>query len=434
MPQLDRFRYHAEQQRLWSERKSKRFQVVAAGRRSGKTELSKRKIVEAACDPPNEHAMYFCGAPTYAQVKRIYWDDMVSMLAPITLEVNKTDLTIRTVLGSSVTLIGLDKPERVEGVPWSGCIVTEAANIKPEAWASNILPALDTPGIYGWATLEGVPEGRNWYHDLVKAVQAGEYGDNWGYYHWISADILPPEIIEQAKRNLDELTYEQEYEASFVNFAGSCYYGWSEANIRPMAYDYGMPLHLCFDFNVSPGVAIAIQQHDDGDYVVDEIHIPRNSNTELVCNRLIDAFGAHEHPIYLYGDATGEARRTSGLYGSDWHIIKNMLTDGIPGARIIPRVPPSNPRERARVNAVNSRLKDGCGDRHFYVDPHCVNTVRDFEGVQVDDDGRINKKDRGLSHITDAIGYYLHTLYPISSYDPAGAVTGRVVVGDPNRF
>lgn len=386
------------------------------------------------CNPPRENAQYAAGAPTFPQVRRIFFDDMISKLKPIITDVNKSELRIEVMTGASLTLVGLDKPERIEGVPWSGIGVTEIASVKPDALFSNLIPALDTPGVYGWGQFEGVPEGRNYMYDLVKRIQGGQLGDSWGYYHWLSADILPKEIIDQARANLDELTFKQEYEAAFVNFIGLCYYAWTDANVRPCRYDPDKSLHFCFDFNVSPGIAIAIQQFDDGDYVVGEVHIPRNSNTEMVCNRLISMYTAHIGHVYLYGDATGESRKSSGIVGTDWHIIRNMLSEGIKESTIIPRIPKANPRERARINAMNSRLKDGSGEKHFFVDPSCVNTIRDFEGVQVADDGTINKKDASLTHITDAIGYYIHSLYPIGGYDPAGAFRGRVVIGQGTNF
>jgi hypothetical protein len=61
--------------RLWTE--NKRFSVVPAGRRSGKTELAKRKLVasmhvkKAWADP-----RYFASAPTRDQAKRIFWRDL----------------------------------------------------------------------------------------------------------------------------------------------------------------------------------------------------------------------------------------------------------------------------------------------------------------------------------------------------------------------
>ena len=51
-----------------------RFFINPSGRRSRKTLIAKRKTLLAALRNPNTN--YFCGAPTHAQAKNIYWNDL----------------------------------------------------------------------------------------------------------------------------------------------------------------------------------------------------------------------------------------------------------------------------------------------------------------------------------------------------------------------
>lgn len=67
-------RDHPTQLALITERK--RFKVVPAGRRSGKTERAKRYVVKEAL---REAGPYFVAAPTRDQVKRIYWADLKAL-------------------------------------------------------------------------------------------------------------------------------------------------------------------------------------------------------------------------------------------------------------------------------------------------------------------------------------------------------------------
>jgi len=71
-----------------------RFPVVPAGRRSGKTERFKRFIVKQAWKNPNE--LYFAGAPTYQQVKKIFWQDLkrLSFAATFPKSPSESDLII----------------------------------------------------------------------------------------------------------------------------------------------------------------------------------------------------------------------------------------------------------------------------------------------------------------------------------------------------
>jgi hypothetical protein len=66
---------------------------------------------------------------------------------------------------------------------------------------------------------------------------------------------------------------------------------------------------------------------------------------------------------------------------------------------------------------VNSRLKNAAGQVRLLVDPIAApHVMKDFEGVTVLDggSGEIDKKrDLLLSHLTDAIGYYVHEKHPL---------------------
>jgi hypothetical protein len=95
--------------------------------------------------------------------------------------------------------------------------------------------------------------------------------------------------------------------------------------------------------------------------------------------------------------------------GSDWQLVQAELRP-VFHDRLSLRVPPSNPRERVRLNAVNSRLKSAAGDIRLMVDPvKAPHVVKDFEGVRLLEggSGEIDKKaDPHLSHLSDGVGYY----------------------------
>lgn len=404
-----------------------RFNVVPAGRRSGKTERAKRKLVQCALRGSREFypARFFAAAPTRDQAKRIFWADLKAMVPePLTLDKSETDLMIKLPL-SELWVLGMDKPERIEGTPWDGGVLDEYGNMKPQAWGAHVRPALSDR--LGWCDAIGVPEGRNHYYEMAEAARAMmlELGDEseWGFFTWPSADILPASEIEAARRDLDELTFQQEYEASFVNFVGQAYYPFSDQHKQKLSYDPAQPLMFCLDFNVAPGVAAVAQEQrlpdpsgTDGTGVIGEVWIPRNSNTVAVCNKLIADWGEHKGRVTVYGDATGGARGSAKVAGSDWDLVREVL-----GAhfrdRIRYRVPKKNPAERARINAVNSRLLSSDGTIRLMVDPsRAPHMIRDLEGVRLLEggSGEIDKKsDPMLTHISDGLGYYVAEEFPV---------------------
>ncbi len=442
-------RAHPEQTRLVTS--PARFKVVPAGRRSGKTERAKRQLVKSAIRATGESPAFFAAAPTRDQAKRIYWKDLKALVPPklIDSKPSETELIIPLVTGGIIQVLGMDRPERIEGSPWDGGILDEYANMKEESWPAHVRPALADRN--GWCWLIGVPEGRNHYYERYRRAR-GELnivnGGEWDAFTWLSRDILSEKEILAAQQDLDPLTFQQEYEASFVNFVGQAYYPFDEtihcANLR-QHYNPAAPISFCLDFNVDPGVAVITQEmrlprkvmpatpvvvdgrelfrggptvdDRDGTACIGEVHIPVNSNTPAVCRKLIDDWGEHQGPIYIYGDATGGARGTAQTEGSDWDLVKTHLYKHFGPEQIHFRVPKSNPTERARINAVNTRLMNGQGEIHMMVDgAQCPNLVKDFEGVRllVGGSGELDKKhDPALTHLTDAVGYQVVKRFPV---------------------
>ena len=81
-------RYHSEQQKVFNE--LARFITVVAGRRSGKTEVLKRKLVlkalESIRDASWKDPRFLCGAPTRQQAKAIFWQDLLDLFGSQLIE------------------------------------------------------------------------------------------------------------------------------------------------------------------------------------------------------------------------------------------------------------------------------------------------------------------------------------------------------------
>jgi len=143
-----------------------------------------------------------------------------------------------------------------------------------------------------------------------------------------------------------------------------------------------------------------------------------------VCRKIVADFigadgekpliGRHDGQVLLYGDPAGGQRSTKYEHGNDWTIITDMLGDAFGRDRVELRVPRSAPRQRARVNAVNSRLKTADGVKHLVVSPAAKNVVRDLDLMRVKagtagelDEGSDDKR-KSLGHLTAGLGYYLY--------------------------
>lgn len=401
-------RYHAGQQAFHLS--TKRFNIVPAGRRSGKTEWGKRRLVKKAIRECMSGWRYIAAAPTYNQAKEIFWSDL-KQLVPNELiagQVRESGLQIPLTNGAIIIVMGMDKPERAEGKPIAHFLGDEIGNWKPNVWNEHIRPALADPNYPGTADLIGCPEGRNDYYDLwMNAIGDPE----WDRHTWFSSDILSAVEMAALKRQLDVRTFRQECEASWETFVGLAYYCWSDDNVGDYTYDPKLPLNICFDFNKEPGVAAFVQEWGGATYVIGEIYVPSDSTTPTVCVEIAERMGHHKGRVYLYGDATGGAGGSAKVMGSDWENVETWLRTTFPLMDTC--VPTHNPPQIRRINAVNSRLCAMDGTRRLFVDKTCIETRKDFEGTKLKEGTHeLDKKDLRFTHLTDAVGYMIEYKYP----------------------
>ena len=124
----------------------------------------------------------------------------------------------------------------------------------------------------------GVPDmdspGQIDYEKFVLLAQGG--GDpEWRCFNWPSADILPADEVESARRRLDPVIFKQEYMGEFVIARGRAFADFNPAiHVKPTAYDPSLNLCWSLDFNINPMCSGIIQYHLDQVRVIDELVLP----------------------------------------------------------------------------------------------------------------------------------------------------------------
>lgn len=293
-----------------------RFPLVPAGRRSGKTERFKRFLVKQATAYSGP---YFAAAPTHAQAKKIFWDDLKAFTLSCmhSRRPSESDLIIYLENGSEIHVIGLDKPQRIEGIPWTGGGIDEFADVKPDAWEANILPALNTvnptmPDYRAWCWLLGVPDGLNHYYDLCQQAETGQ-DPNFRVFHWKSAEILPPDVMDAMKRAMSPKQFKQEFEASFETASGRIYEDYGKHNQTDAAIEPHEQLMWMHDQNFTPlSSAIGVRRNNGKDlYLLDEIVL-----TSAISRQAAVAQTARRRGDIRPG--RGCARRGRGLTEAAW--------------------------------------------------------------------------------------------------------------------
>lgn len=413
--------YHREQLRAWQCKK--RFVAIPAGRGSGKTEMAKRKLVLALADVDvwtDDDPRYFYGAPTVEQAKRIAWHHFLRLIPKEWIApngVNNSSLIITTVFGSKLHIVGLDKPQRIEGDQWDGCVLDESCDLKPGVFHRNVLPALawHSSG-NAWCWRIGVPKrtgpGAAEFREFFEEAISGKDPNSAGF-SWPSGDIIPAATLDYARNHLDAMDFAEQFDAQFQNAGGGIFSSFDkECNCRPCIYNPDMSIIVASDFNVTPMAWVF--GHDYGNYVewFDELWL-RDCTTPKALSTTYDRYRQHRGGFVFYGDATSRSRTTKTAETDYLHILAHE------GFRQLGRevnYPAKNPALKDRFAACNAMFCNANGHRRMFVDKlRCPRLIKDLE-QRTYKEGTCEPDDADMErgHITDAMGYAIHMLYPIS--------------------
>ena len=162
-------------------------------------------------------------------------------------------------------------------------------------------------------------------------------------------------------------------------------------------------LHIGVDFNIDPITASVAVKVSDQLHIVDELCI-RNSNTTELSQEIKKRYPNHK--IRAYPDPSGNARKTSAAGGvTDFTILEQH------GFLVL--APNKAPAVADRINEVQAMLCNTDGERRLFIHPRCKELIKGLDGMTYKEGTSQPDKSLGLDHITDALGYQIHSLFPI---------------------
>ena len=378
----------------------KRFRVLISGRRFGKTFIAINELAKFARFP-KKRVWYV--APNYRMAKQIVWTELLDRLQKHKWikQTNHSDLSVILRNNSTISLRGADNEQSLRGVGLDFLVMDEFADIKENAWYEVLRPTLSDR--QGHVLFAGTPRGfGNWSYNLfTKADTDNEWASF--QYTTIQGGQVTEEEIDQAKQDLDERTFKQEYEASFVNYAGIVYYNFDrEKNVLKNYTHKTNTVHIGMDFNIDPMCAVVAEVINNDVFIYDEIQI-YSSNTNEMAQEIKERYKGKQ--IFIYPDPACRQKRTSAGGITDLSILKNF------GFNV--RVRTNHPLIRDRINAVNSKLKNSNGVNSLFIVNKCKNVIKSIERQIFKDGTTIPDKTSGYDHFNDALGYMVEYMYPL---------------------
>ena len=221
---ITKLKLHENQWRVFKD--SSRFIVLVAGRRFGKTILAITDIIASAWNNPKSRSWYI--SPSYRQSEMIAWKMLLDMIPrEAIVKKDETRLELNLSNGSEIALKGADNEDSLRGAGLHFVVLDEFAQIKANVWPEIVRPMLtDTKGR---ALFIGTPKGKNSLWELYIKGQRKEDGFSSYAFKTVDNPYIDPQEVLDAKTQMNERYFRQEYEASFEDYTGLI---WPEFNYK----------------------------------------------------------------------------------------------------------------------------------------------------------------------------------------------------------
>ena len=193
-------------------------------RRAGKTVASVNELLIRALYTKKHNARYAYIAPFYRQAKDTAWTYLKEASAPFVSsrkEIRESELRVRLVNGSWITLYGSDNPDTLRGIYLDGVVLDEFGDCRPSLWTEVVLPTLADRN--GFAVFIGTPKGRNHFYQVVERAKRDP---DWFHLDLKASQsqLINQDTLEQIQSQMTPERYRQEFENDFSAAVEGTYY------------------------------------------------------------------------------------------------------------------------------------------------------------------------------------------------------------------
>ena len=397
----------------WDFLKSKKpIKALVGGFGSGKTFIFLRETFKNMINKKNANGLSngWVIYPTYDLAEELFVQPFTDMLMKNGIDFNYNQSKHRFTTGyGNIKIYQLQKPQRIIGAEltyigfdefdvesYKNCDMAFKKSIGRMRGSEDcVIYIVTSPEGFGY-TYKIFVEDNNKDRYLVH----GKTTDN---------TYLPKSYIELLESNYDKNLLKAYRDGEFVNLqAFSTYHSFKNtgenSNVQRVSYNPTLPIQTCWDFNVSPMCCVLLQEHRQSPKIriFDCIQL-HHQGSEIITERMINTI-KHKYPkahIVAFPDASGGSRHTAARY-SDHQLLRMSGFDV--------KVKSKNPPVTARVDAVN-RLFD---KNEMIIDPSCKSLIEDLIKTTNKVGTRdIDKSDKMLTHLSDALGYYCDYQWPV---------------------
>ena len=414
-----------------------RFRIVCAGRRWGKSTLAQLIALQWAT---KDVGTVWIVSPTYRQGKQIHWNELNKIVPKEWIQKkNEVELSITLKNGSVIELKGAENPDALRGVKLRGLVIDEIASIRNWDW---LWPEVLRPTLTDYQApvlFISTPKGYNHFYELFQLGQSIEQEGrktNADYKSWRFTSYDNPYIskeeLDNAKKELTEDTFYQEYMADFRKYTGLVYKEFSREVhvIEPFNIPDSWSVYRGIDFgSTNPTACLWICVDGDDNWFITSEHYHTGEtidfhagsiNSNLLSSRVGATYGDPsgaqwinefaQRGIYITpaNKEVGQAFNTWVTFGIDKvsQKLKRLPGHSIPNVKL------------------SSQEAQG-GMPSLFIFKQCTNTIREFETyrwkekkvTQAQDLNEPDQVEKANDHAMDALRYFAVSYNPQNKTD-----------------
>ena len=196
-------------------------------------------------------------APTGAMIKSLIWEPLKkSCINHFGLvdgkDINNSELTIKFPNGVFIRCKSAEQRENLRGLNVGVWVADEAALYTQDTLqeiTNRLRPKVGQPDTFGRLIVISTPNGAGPLYDLFQLAKEMPSKYIVRHYNYIQMRAGNKDFIEEQKRIISPLKFQQDYMCSFENVADQFYYAWDKNKYCKEIVDTSYDLYTFHDFN-----------------------------------------------------------------------------------------------------------------------------------------------------------------------------------------
>ena len=407
--------------RDWLTSRNHCIDIVPAG--SGKTFLASIALPIFASDENYHRGKdIIYSAPTGAMIKSLIWEPLKkSCIEYFGLidgkDINNSELTIKFPNGTFIRCKSAEQRENLRGLNVGVWIADEASLYTQDTLqeiTNRLRPKVGTPDSQGRLIVISTPNGTGPLHDLFQL--ALKMPDKYvvRHYNYLQMRSGNRAFIEEQKRILSPLKFNQDYMCQWESVSDAFYYTWDKTKYTREIVDRGRDLYTFHDFNKRVMCATVAQVHRegerDGTIEILKSYAINDCSTEGIAQAIRKDFPKRRINSIIDMSGTQVNRDTTSPFGVTDRTIMEKYGFTIVNSRR------SNPLISDTDNTANAFINRG----GLIVKPDDKPLLEALQTYHFEDGTRkklVKYTEQKYAHIDglgDCIRYGIHNLFPIT--------------------